>query len=461
MQIFHTQHPVRRRWLSAVLALAMLLSACGGGGGNAPSITPTPPASPKAWTGATLIETGSLGVAYVPQIAVHTDGSAIAVWLQYDGPRSDIWANRYTPSGGWGTATLIETSDAGNADVPQIAIDASGNALAVWNQSDGTRTNIWANRFTPAGGWGTATRIETDDLGDAFDPQVALDINGNGLVVWYQFDGSRYNIVANRFTPTGGWGTATLIEANNVGNALDAKIAVDASGNALAVWKQADSTRTDIWANRFTPTGGWGTATLIETNNSGIAYNAKIAMNASGNAMVVWQQFSGSVQDNIWANRYTPGTGWGTAELLEGLSADAGQPQIALDANGNAIAVWIHQTDGARYSIWASRFTPAGGWGAAALIETDDAGGAANAQIAFDANGNALAVWQQSDGLRTNIWARPFTPSSGWGTATLLETNTDYSAFEPQIAMNASGDAAVVWQQSDGMQASIWANVYR
>jgi hypothetical protein len=27
-----------------------------------------------------------------------------------------------------------------------IETDASGNAVAVWDQSDGTRTNIWANR---------------------------------------------------------------------------------------------------------------------------------------------------------------------------------------------------------------------------------------------------------------------------------------------------------------------------
>ncbi len=46
----------------------------------------------------------------------------------------------------FGTAALIET-DAGNASNPQIAFDANGNALAVWEQSDGTRSNIWANRY--------------------------------------------------------------------------------------------------------------------------------------------------------------------------------------------------------------------------------------------------------------------------------------------------------------------------
>jgi hypothetical protein len=465
MQTLLKQHPIRRRWLSAVLAMTMLLSACGGGGGggSAPSIspTPTPPSLPKAWAGAALIETNNLGDANIPQIAMNASGVAMAVWTQSDGIRDNIWANRYTPSSGWGTATMIETINAGDADVPQIAIDANGNALAVWQQEDGiSSTNIWANRYTPAGGWGTAAVIVADLVNEAFAPQIAMEANGNALAVWYQRDGTRFNILANRFTPTGGWGTATLIETDNTGAAIAPQIAFDASGNALAVWRQNDGTRHNAWANRFTPAGGWGTATLIETNNSGNAYNVQIAMNASGNAMAVWSQFSGSVQDNIWANRYTPGTGWGTAELLEGLSADASNPQIALDANGNAIAVWI-QLDGIRWSIWASRFTPADGWGAAALIETDNTGLAYWPQIAFDASGNAMAVWSQDDGTANNIWARPFTPSGGWGTATLLETNTFNSAALPQIAFDANGNAVAVWIQTDGTRSNIWANVYR
>jgi len=42
---------------------------------------------------------------------------------------------------------LFETDDAGGAFSPQIAIDTNGNAIAVWYQSDGARNNIWANRW--------------------------------------------------------------------------------------------------------------------------------------------------------------------------------------------------------------------------------------------------------------------------------------------------------------------------
>jgi hypothetical protein len=67
------------------------------------------------------------------------------VWGQYDGSRTNIWSNRYTPSGGWGPAVLVETSWAG-ASAPQLAVDPSGNATAVWSQSDGSRYNLWSAR---------------------------------------------------------------------------------------------------------------------------------------------------------------------------------------------------------------------------------------------------------------------------------------------------------------------------
>ncbi|MGC2165325.1 MAG: hypothetical protein WA632_04865, partial [Gallionella sp.] len=100
---------------------------------------------------------------------------------------------------GWGAAELIETDDTDSALSPQIAFDSSGNALAVWQQRDGTRYNILANRYTAGSGWGTAKLIESDDTGDASDPQIAFDASGNALAVWQQYDGTRYNILANRF----------------------------------------------------------------------------------------------------------------------------------------------------------------------------------------------------------------------------------------------------------------------
>jgi hypothetical protein len=352
------------------------------------------------WGAAELIETDNAGGTYLPQIAFDSSGNAIAVWYQSDGTVYNIWANRFNGTS-WGTAELIEADNAGNALMPQIAIDSSGNAIAVWHQNDSTRYNIYANRFNGTS-WGTAELLETDNADGAFSPQIAFDSSGNAIAVWQQSDGTRENLYANRFNGTS-WGTAELLETDNAGNVQYPQIAFDSSGNAIAVWRQSDGTRYNIYANRFNGTS-WGTAELLETDNAGNAQYPQIAFDSSGNAIAVWRQFDG-ITDNIWANRFD-GTSWGTAELIETDAGSAIRPQIAIDSSDNAIAVWL-QSDGTRDNIYANRFNGTS-WGTAELIEADNAGNVDYPQIAFDSSGNAIAVWKQSDGTRNNIWANRF-----------------------------------------------------
>ena len=440
------------------------------------------PAAPKAWQTAQLVGTSNAGTAVDPQIAVDANGNAMAVWTQREQRFSgvfNIWANRFTPAGGWGAATLIETDNAGDAFAPQIAVGANGNAMAVWQQSDGTRTNIWANRFTlSAGGgsWGKATLIESNDAGNADKPQIAVDVNGNAMAIWRQNDGTNTNILGNRFTPArggGSWGATTLVGSASAGDADTPQIAFDANGNAMAVWTQVDLTSyyfSDMWASRFTASAGggsWGTATLIAPNNMGNAINPQIAIDVNGNALVVWVQFYGFSRD-IWSNRFSSAGGsWGTATLIETANTgNALEPQIAVDATGNALAVWT-QSDGTRYNIWANRFTVAAGgggsWGAATLIQSDTVRDAGEPQIAFDSSGNAMAVWAQSDGLRDTIWASRFAAAYGgsWGAPSLIESNITAPAKTPQIALDTNGNAMAIWAQSDRMRDNIWANRFR
>jgi len=408
------------------------------------------------WGVATLLETDNVGDAWSPQVSLDATGNAIAVWQQYDGTRHNIWANRYVVGMGWGTAGLIETDNVGSAYAPQVSVDASGNAMAVWRQSDGTRWNIWANRYVVGAGWGTAELIEADNTGNAIKPVVSTDTTGNAVAVWQQFDGTRNNIWANRYVVGAGWGTAGLIETDNVGSANAPQVSVDANGDAVAVWQQSDGTRTNIWANRYVVGTGWGTPQLIEIDNVGDALYPQVSVDASGNAVAVWSQLDGT-RSNIWANRYVVGAGWGTAKLIEiDNVGDAWSPQVAVDASGNAVAVW-QQSDGTRSNIWANRYVVGTGWGTAQLIETDNAGGALSHQVSVGASGNAVAVWYQSDGTRNNIWANRYVVGAGWGTAGLIETSNE-SAFEPQVSVDASGNAVAVWHQSDGTRDNIWSN---
>jgi len=409
-----------------------------------------------------IIQSDNTRDAMLPQIAMDSTGTAIAVWMQADFASQNIWANRFDGVS-WGTAELIETNDAGDAMYPQISMDGTGAAMVVWRQNEGIRDNIWANRFDGMS-WGTAKRIETDDTGDAALPQIAMDATGTAIAIWRQNDGFRDNIWANRFDGAS-WGTAELIETDDAGNAGNPQIAMDGNGIAIAVWRQNDGTRENIHANRFDGMD-WGTAELIETDDAGDAEQPQIAMDATGTAIAVWTQYDDSsvnLRANIRANRFD-GMNWGTAELVEthGTSL-ATLPQVAMDGNGAAIAVWQQKDElpaSIFSNIWANRFDGSS-WNTPELIETDNAGDALLPQIATDGTGTAMAVWHQLDtvgGIRS-IWANRFDDSS-WGTAELLENDFANDAGNPQTAMDGTGAAITVWDQNQGgvVLENIWAN---
>jgi hypothetical protein len=55
-------------------------------------------------------------------------------------------------------------------------------------------------------------------------------------------------------------------------------------------------------------------------------------------------------------------------------------------------------------TIQAARYTPGGGWAAAAPIPTEAGAGPAYPQVAFDGGGNATASWFQNAGGVSGTW---------------------------------------------------------
>src|SRR5947199_161390 len=344
----------------------------------------------------------------------------------------------------WGTATLIETNSfKPPANLCKLAVNQNGDAMAVWQQGDSSGvSSIWANRYNAASGrWRTATLIESN-AGKAFLPHVGMDDNGNAIAVWVQNDGTYDSMWANRYVAGQGWGTPELIETNT-GDADFARVAVNGNGVAVALWKQSNGVNHDIWSNIYVPGQGWGTATLMEANpNDGS--EPWVAVDKNGNAMAVWRQYNGGEPDpSIWARDYVAGQGWGTATLIETDSGAADNPDVAIDSGGNAIAVW-RQFDGTADSIYANRYLAGQGWGTPTPIETG-INGADIPRVAIDGNGNAIAIWQQ----KGSIWANRFASASSALTPTAL-TFTDVSTAAGFFGLNSSWCAAWGDYDNDG-----------
>jgi hypothetical protein len=393
------------------------------------------------------------------QVALDASGAAVVVWFWGGFADGTIRSRHHTPDAGWGPIEQIDSNET-DAFYPALAVDPNGNAVSVWQQAGETNRGIWANRYTAGSGWGTAVRVDVEE-GDRSGPQVAIDASGNAIAVWNQSDGARENIWANRSSPDGSWGVAQLIETENLGHASSPRVAMDPDGNATAVWHQSDGERASIWANRYTPSSGWGVADTIEKNDEGEARLPYVAMDPDGNAMVVWHQSDGT-RFNIWASRYD-GT-WGTPQLIDSDdTGDADTAEVGLDADGRATAVW-KQFDGISVGIWADRYVPGSGWGIAVRIEENDFGDALRPRLAVSANGDAVAVWLQSDGSRLNVWSNAYTPSERWGRALPIELSSGEGeqGEEPAVAMDPNGHAMAVWSTivriPDSPEAgSIWA----
>jgi hypothetical protein len=76
--------------------------------------------------------------------------------------------------------------------------------------------------------------------------------------------------------------------------------------------------------------------------------------------------------------------------------------------------------------------------------------------VAFDASGNALAVWDRSNGTN-QIVQSSFRPAGGAFAAPVDLSATGQDASAPQVAFGASGKAIAVWQRSNGTNEIVQA----
>jgi hypothetical protein len=425
----------------------------------------------KTWGKPELVETDNTGDALSPLIAFDSEGNALSIWSQSSGGFLNLLANRYIEGKGWGKPELLETSDFGNAFFPRLLADTKGNAFAIWQQGDDipwqkryTQINIWTNHYVAGKGWGKAEYREAEKIGLSRFPHIAFDKAGNAIATWERTDGTRFKIWASRYTPNGGWEKAQLIEHNDIGHgdAYWPWVAFDPSGNAFVMWHQTDGKRFNVWAVHYTPSGGWEKPELMEHDDLGDALYPRMVFDSKGNGIAVWQQ-QGSTRVHIQAKRYDATKGWEKPEILENVTQPTNglQAQIAFDSQDNAIAVW-EQSNGGKANVLANRYIAGKGWGKSERISIDNGGSVILPKIVIDSQGNAFSIWHQSDGNVFNIWAARYTLGKGWNTPELLEHDDSWHAANPEIAIDKNGNAIAVWQQSDSKQRfSIWANRFK
>jgi hypothetical protein len=185
------------------------------------------------------------------------------------------------------------------------------------------------------------------------------------------------------------------------------------------------------------------------------AFNPQVAVDGSGNAVSVWIRNDGT-NDRVQAAIRPAGGEFGTATFISDPGQNAFSPQVAVDPAGNATAVW-YRSDGSVFRIQAA-FRPAGGSFGAPVTISDAGQGAFDPQVSMNSTGDAIVVWVRSDGTKTRIQSSIRPASTGvWDPAeTISQSGQD--ATEPQIAAMANQSGVAVWTRFDGTNLRIQAN---
>ena len=410
-----------------------------------------------------------------PQVAMDDNGNAVIVWYQNIGSSKwGIFKSEYR-NGQWAHPQDVTDNISSDGADPQVTVNNSGNAVIAWQSG-------WDDIFKSEyrnGAW-TAPVNLTDNISPngtllVLPPQVAMDDNGDVVIVWRQNDGSgNYQAFKSEYR-SGTWTTpsspADSISPNGTLVYDDPQVAMDNNGNTIIVWAQSNGSYRQIYKSEYR-NGTWTHPADLADNISPDGTDAdapQVAMDNNGNAIIVWAQSNGSYRQ-IYKSEYRNGTWTHPADLADNISpigTHTYAPQVAMDDNGNAVIVW-NQYDGSNRQIYKSEYRN-GTWTHPADLADNispDGTDADAPRIAMDNNGNAVIVWTQYDGsnkqifkseYRNGTWTHPRSLSD-IDSISLYGTDAD----NPQVAMDDNGDAIIVWQQiNDSGVSQIFKSEYR
>lgn len=413
-----------------------------------------------------------IGDASSPRVSVAPDATITAVWKQHDDTTEDssrsIWSNRYEPkTRSWGAPTLVETAG-GDADRPDVIVDADGHAMAVWNQFNGDRVQIWSSRLAPNSTfWSSPEAVENLASGDSSFSEKNLTVDSSGVVtvIWtHKPIGSHRDLWSNRFDPrVGRWGIPTLVENDSDNRSYGGTLAVNTAGRATFAWAQdTDDFSKAIQVAHFAQSASqWSTAYNLHGRPDLKGNTIALAISGNDTATAVWSSYGQDANDNqiidLWWSQMNGSTlSWSSPKLFEHSTGDARFPELLTDSGGNVICAW-RQHDGDATRLWSSRLSQdSATWSSPLLVGPKSLGDAHRHRIAMDAEDGINAVWSTKSGDHYDLWTTRKVPgSSSWSEPVQLESEDGGSAFIGNLSVDANGDVTVVWRQDNKSRQDI------
>ncbi len=279
-----------------------------------------------------------------PQVTITTGGDAIAVWV-----RSNVIESATKPFGmAWG---IVATVSGNSSDNPHIAAGNDGTIIAVWHSS-ASGDAVLSSSYTVGGVWSALPlTVASGTPHHGNYPHVAVDANGNALVIFFQYDvsGSVYSnvVAAVAAMPNGmSWSTPIILSPSGDVNPalLEARVAFDSIGNAVAFWSNSFNGQTYQFETSTIQIGqNW--SDIADISTSLYAFKGNVAVASSVNTVAAFMAFDSmnitiqSAESNI---NDTRGNFWSVPQTIS-TGTNNKDPHVGATLLGttiNAAAVW-------------------------------------------------------------------------------------------------------------------------
>ena len=391
--------------------------------------------------GGSRTEHASGGARVMSSLRIGRMASALAV----------IGLAAFAPSAAGAFGAPVDVSTQGGTDIgqnPQVATDATGDSALTWefNQSGGAppTQRVQGRTISSAGVLGPVHELGGASDVIESDPEVAIDATGDAVFVWVESS----QVVARRLSAGGTLGPPIQVGPGGVPSPglTDPEVATDANGDTIFAWMNRGSNITGdfVQARTMTSRGVLGPIRAI----SGVGGNhQQVATDATGHAVLTWVDEDGvnGDTDTVQARTMSRNGSLGPLVNLDTAAGRTFAPQVATDADGDTIFTWL-RFDGVRDRVRARTMSAAGVFGAVFDVTTSGPS-ALDPQVATDATGDSVFTWERFEANNDRVQARTRIAGVLGGINNLSAVGGD--AFAPQVASDADGDSVVTWVRFD------------
>lgn len=399
------------------------------------AVAASPASAAPMWLGANDVSTTSQPVG-AAGVAVDPAGDAVAGWLALTGPPATLEVASRPAGGSWSTPAPL--GPAANSPGPvQVAMDGAGDAFAAWARPTTTGASVVvAERPAGAAAWLTPVTLSASGE-NAGAPSLAVNAAGDAVVAWVQ---SGTSLVRATDHPVGAsaWSAPVSLTGPSDLPAQDVDVALDAQGNAQAVWvavDAADSSEGIDGATLSSAEGKWSAPVSIGSGAT-VASAPRLTYDGTADAIVAY-----TLGGIVWTAERPAGTAtWSMPDQLSNGEVDAPAVQLATDDDGDALVAWAGAVG------VQSSFRAAGGdaWTLSTLASEGS-----DPQITLDARGDAVAAWLCCDTLSYVRTAERPAASGTWQDSP-VQSEAGQLVESLGLASDADGDSLAIWSASMG-----------